>query len=426
MAKEDNPALPDSIRLQLQHLGLRRGRELAPPPHPPYVPPAVPSLEGRRVDTGEGTCFVVEESYPLDYRHGTLPLGALLDEPVDPWAALAGGGGERTDLVPASLVFLDIETTGLPDSAATYAFLVGLGRFEGPAFRLYQAFMCSPGEERALLLTVADLLGGASALVTYNGRGFDLPVLHSRYTVARLPVPWAGLAHLDLLLPVRQFFRPRLGECSLSNVEQAMLGVERSFLDMPGWRIPSVYRDYMRGAGPEVLKPVFYHNAQDVLSLVALAARLGRYLRDPFGAGGARHGLEFCALGRFYEQRGQREEAIAAYRAALLLALPASFREETWRRLSFLLKGQRAWAEAVEIWETLLQRAGRAPLYAYIELAKYHEHRSKDLARAETLVERAIAEWGEHPGGEDLARRRERLRRKRLTGRKGAASNDEP
>ena len=411
-ADRERPALPEGLRQELQRLGLRRGREIEPPVRQPYVPPAVPALEGRLVDTGEGTCFVVEERYPLDYRHGHLPLGALLEEPVVHWAALAGGDA-WPDLAPAGLAFLDIETTGLADSAATYAFLVGLGRFEGASFHLYQAFMRSPFEERALLRTVADLFAGVAGLVTYNGRGFDLPVLYSRYTMARLPIPWEGCAHLDLLLPMRRFFRARLGSCSLANVEQAMLGVERSLLDVPGWRIPSVYREYVRGADPAVLKPVFYHNAQDVLSLAVLAAYLGRYLRDPFGASGARHGLEFCALGRFYEQCGQIEQAIAAYRAALLLAMPVSFREETWRRMSFLLKRQHAWAEAVEIWEALLERPAGTPLYAYVELAKYHEHRSGDLARAEALVERAIAEWGECPGGEDLLRRRERLRRKR-------------
>lgn len=415
MAEEARPALPEQVRQELQRLGLRRGCDLPFPPARERQPAPVPTLEGRRLDTGEGTCFVVEEDYPLDYRHGHLPLGTLLEEPQERWAGLVGLEEAALGTLSA-LAFLDIETTGLAESVGTYAFLVGLGRFEGPAFRLYQVFMNSPLEERALLVAVADLLRDAAGLVTYNGRGFDLPVLASRYRVARLPLPWEGKAHLDLLLPVRRFLRARLGRCSLANLEQTVLGVERSFLDMPGWRIPSVYRGYVRGADPEVLRPVFYHNAQDVLSLVTLTARLGRYLRDPWGEGGARHGLEFCALARFYEQRGDLQAAIAACRAALLLAMPAPLRDEVWQRLSFLLKRAHAWAEAVEIWETLVERPGRGPLYAYVELAKYHEHRSGDLQRAEALVERAMAEWGEGPAGQELAQRLERLRQKRAGG----------
>ena len=390
---------------------MRRGRDLMASPRRETAPvPAVP-LEGRLIETAVGTCFLVEYRYPLSYRHGYATLGAFLEEPVAPWAALAMRR-EPPPLDPAGLVFLDIETTGLSDGAGIYAFLIGLGRFEGDAFHLYQFFMRSPVEERALLLAVADVLKEGQGLVTFNGRGFDLPVLHTRYTMARVPLPWKGQAHLDLLHPARRAWRARLASCSLSSLEEHLLGVERSLLDIPGWRIPSVYRDYVCGVDASVLEPIFYHNVQDILSMVTLATRLARLLRDPWGEGGARHGLEFCALGRLYEQQGEVEQAIAAYRAALLLAMPAQARERTWKQLALLLKRRGDWEGAVEIWDALVQRPGRHPLYAFVELAKYYEHRRRDLCRAEELTRRAIAEHGEEAAGEDLAHRLERLRRK--------------
>ncbi len=378
----------------------------------------------------------MEESYPLTHRHGHLPLGALLESPPAVWASLAAGfssvagrapgrggvadGGPGAD--PAALTFLDIETTGLSYGAGTYAFLVGLGQFSGDTFHLYQFFLRSPAEERALLLAVAEAVQRRQGVVTFNGRGFDLPILATRYTLARLPQPWSGQVHLDLLLPARRLWRQRLAQCSLSSLEQNVLGVERSFLDIPGWRIPSVYHDYLRGAEAGVLQPVFYHNAHDVLSMVTLATRLARFLHDPWGEGGARHGLEFCALGRLYEQAGQWSQATAAYRAALLLALPAPAREQAWERLAGLLKRQQAWEEAVALWQALVDRPGEHPLYAYVELAKYYEHRCRDPERAEALVRRAVAEHGADLA--DLARRLERLRRKKARREKTVSKGD--
>ncbi len=391
---------------------MRRGRDLPASSLRQPLPEPTASLAGQRIETGAGVCFLVEERYPLSYRHGHFSLGSLLREPLEHWAVLA----TTCSTIPSSSakwVFLDTETTGLADGAGTYAFLVGLGCFEGDSFHLAQFFLPSPMEERALLQAVAEFLQDAEGLITFNGRSFDLPLLQGRYTMARLPLPWQDQVHLDLLLPARRLWRDHLASCSLSSLEAHLLGVERSSLDLPGWRIPSVYYDYLRGADSSLLEAVFYHNAQDILSLVTLATRLARFLRDPWGDGGARHGLEFFALGRLYEQREQPQDAIAAYRAALLLAMPVQVREQAWQRLSLLLKRQGAWEEALEIWESLLSRPEDHPLYAYVELAKYHEHRSKDLARAEYLVQQAIGEHGESPDGEDLRHRLCRVQRKR-------------
>ena len=411
--------LSDEVLRQLQHLGVRRGGDLPAPAYREASPQRSLPVEGRLVDTGDGTCFVVEGSYTLDHRHGHWPLGAFLQEELGALVPLAAPGDDFRPS-PAGLAFLDIETTGLSEGAGTYAFLVGLARLDAEAVHLYQVFMRSPAEERALLQVVAGLLQGVDGLVTFNGRGFDLPILHSRYRMARLPLPWpegpsgrAPRVHLDLLLPARRLFRGRLDSCSLSSLEQHILGVERSFLDIPGWRIPSVYHDYLRGADPGVLVPIFEHNAHDVLSMVTLATGLARFLRDPFGEGGARHGQEYFALGHLYEQQGDHQAAVAAYRAALLLAMPAPARERTWERLSSLLKRDGSWTEAVEIWEALVECPGGHPLYAYVELAKYYEHHHQNLERAESLILRAIDEHGTCPQGEDLEHRLWRVQQKK-------------
>ena len=86
---------------------------------------------------------------------------------------------------------MDTETTGLGGGAGIFAFMVGVGAFAWQAgapadaadlpdqFVLRQYFMRHPGEERALLVALADDLRQQRMVVTFNGRAFDLPLLRS-------------------------------------------------------------------------------------------------------------------------------------------------------------------------------------------------------------------------------------------------------
>ena len=96
-------------------------------------------------------------------------------------------------------MFLDLETTGLSGGAGTVAFLVGIGFFENGAFRTRQFLLPGFASERALLHAVAECLGDAGCLVTYNGKTFDLPVMETRWLFHRQPLAWTDLTHLDML-----------------------------------------------------------------------------------------------------------------------------------------------------------------------------------------------------------------------------------
>src|SRR4029079_4034304 len=99
----------------------------------------------------------------------------------------------------APLLCLDTETTGLATAAGTLAFLVGLGWWEGSRFRQVQLLLPDHADEpallaelarhappsgRALLSELARHVRRAGWLVTYNGRGFDWPLLVARYRMA--------------------------------------------------------------------------------------------------------------------------------------------------------------------------------------------------------------------------------------------------
>jgi hypothetical protein len=174
----------------------------------------------------------------------------------------------------APLVCLDTETTGLATAAGTVAFLVGLGWWEGDRFRQVQLLLPDHAEEPALLELIAERIRPDTWLVTYNGRGFDWPLLVTRYRMARRAAPQHA-GHLDLLPLVRRLFRHRMADARLRTAEAELLGLRR-IGDVEGWQIPGRYLDFLRGGPADPLVEVVRHNDQDVRSLAHLVGHVER------------------------------------------------------------------------------------------------------------------------------------------------------
>jgi len=403
----------DELRRRLRRLGLVRGVGALPPSSRRRV--AIEDLvEGCFHETPRGRCFVVETVLPADHHHGDLPLRSFLDLAPSVLAALGGEPGlAGADL--RRVVFLDTETTGLSGGAGTMAFLVGLGFFEGDRFRLLQAFLRDPGDEPAMVHLLEGLLSGFGALVTFNGRGFDVPVLETRFVLARRPFPLATIPHLDLLPPSRRLWRLSLGSCALGRLERHVLGVVRDQVDIPSGVVPRVYRDYLRTGDAREVVRVLYHNRVDVLSMVVLAARLGLAFSAPWEAGLG--GVELYALARWYREVGG--EAERALRAALARGLPLGLRQRCLRDLALLLKREGRRAEAVEWWQQLAVEDPGGVL-APVELAKTFEWHIARPILAAAWTEVALARAGRWPEGPRKARvvegLKHRLRRVRGKG----------
>ncbi|MGQ9667400.1 MAG: ribonuclease H-like domain-containing protein, partial [Anaerolineae bacterium] len=234
----------------------------------------------------------------------------------------------------------------------------------------------------------------------------------------RLPSRLSRLPHLDLLRPARRVWRRVLMSCALSNLEQAVLAVRRTGADVPSWMIPSLYFQYLQTGEAAPLAGVFYHNQQDILSMVTLANHLCRLLENPAETG--RHPMELAGLARWHETHGDMERAIALYREALIYPLPPEEHARLLRRLSALLKRAGRLEEALETWQAMMN-AGDAEqaVEVLVELAKFHEWQTRDIARALEATDQAIATAaGLRPSParalilQDLQHRRERLLRK--------------
>jgi uncharacterized protein YprB with RNaseH-like and TPR domain len=365
----------------------RRERVLTSPLAPetsPLLPAAEPSVEhlvgGQVVPTPHGDCLITERRYPLDVQRGDVCLGDLLRPPGRAAAWLNPQPGlEQFDFTNAA--FIDAETTGLSGGVGTLAFLVGIGQFEDDGFVVRQFFMRRPDEEQALLHALAEVLAGNRALVTFNGRAFDLPLLSTRFRLAWRSLPLADAPHFDVLTAARRVWRRRLDSCALVSLERDILRFSRTEEDVPSWLIPTLYQQYLQEGTVEPMARVFYHNREDILSMTALAATLC-WGCVAFESAGFLAPVDYVSVGQVLEDAGDWARAEGAYRQALARPLPDEARRTTLARLGSLLKRQERREEAAALWEEWVTSVPGDDVTPFVELAKHHEWHTHDVEAA--------------------------------------------
>jgi len=286
--------------------------------------------------------------------------------------------------------------------------------------------------ERGMLTFVAEDLAQAGALVTFNGKSFDAPVIETRYLFHRLSSPCSQIPHVDVLHPARRFWGgdPTLG-CSLIALEQQLLGAQRVG-DVPGFEIPGRYFQFIRTGDARPLADVFEHNRLDLLSLAGLTARLLTLVAE--GAGSTDDEREALALGRIYE-RAADSRAEAAYERAVELAAaalqragrrrggtewistPQGVRVEALRALALTLRRARRFVEAAVRWRQLVDLPGcpqQIRREATEALAIHHEHRERDLSAARMFALKSLEVGPETAWGDAVRHRLARIERKMM------------
>jgi hypothetical protein len=231
--------------------------------------------------------------------------------------------------------------------------------------------------EPALLRMVAAELASLSRVITYNGRGFDLPLLATRLTVHRLFRELASLPELhDDLLPVaRRLYRRPLGGARLADVEAGVLGVVRSS-DCPGSEVPSRYFGYLRGGSPDLLTDVLDHNLQDIVSLALLEAEVVQ-----MRAGGWRtapvldpHGMAVELL-----RHGATDDALEVVEAAMQPGVEQDRAHSLRRMAARLLLSAGEIDRAELLWTAATRRASTDAAAAWLEVARIRERHREDL-----------------------------------------------
>jgi tetratricopeptide (TPR) repeat protein len=302
-----------------------------------------------------------------------------------------------------------------------------------------QYFLRDPGDEPAMVEALLDRLPAFDALVSFNGRAFDVPIIENRFILARVIPPTRDMLHVDLLHPARRLWRYALSSCALTSLEREVLGVRRQQADVPSGLIPYLYRDYLHTGDARDMKRVLYHNKIDILSMVTLAVRLCRAFADPWNVEQAEQRRvlgsgELYALGHWYADEGRVAEAEQAYRAGLRLRSEGNsgLRRRTLRELALLLKRDARRDEAFAFWQQLALESAEdgGGVLAHVELAKYFEWTVRDLPRAAAWTRAALRRVkagasGTSRGGKlvDLRHRLSRLERKMS---EGWGSDSEP
>ena len=194
-AGADTPAASDKpaqstlrTRLaQLQSRGRTTGQHRSNSTSSPALP--VEALADRL----KGECIAegvirIRQRVPLTGKLGAVELTALHDKPC-----LPGEPGRS-----CRNVYIDTETTGLSGGSGTLAFLIGVATVERDAIELTQWLMIRFAAEATVLSAFANALTAADRLVSYNGKSYDLPLLHSRFRMQGLQPAFENLPHLDL------------------------------------------------------------------------------------------------------------------------------------------------------------------------------------------------------------------------------------
>lgn len=195
--------------------------------------------------------------------------------PCDPLPQTLSSVFDRRDAhIPiGNVLFFDTETTGLAGGTGTRAFMIGIAQWRstGPHIGLHlrQWLITTLSAERDLLTAFAETLSSDTILASYNGKSYDAPLLATRFRLARMHNPLAGLDHIDLLYPTRRRYKGRWDNCRLATIERQVLGVVRED-DLPGSEAPAAWLSYLRGGSARNLRRVADHNRQDLASLGGL------------------------------------------------------------------------------------------------------------------------------------------------------------
>jgi uncharacterized protein YprB with RNaseH-like and TPR domain len=301
---------------------------------------------------------------------------------------------------PARALYLDTETTGLGPGAGTVAFLVGLAWFDPghdglpPALVVEQLLVRRLGEEGPVLARIAERIAAASMLVTFNGKSFDMPVLRTRFVMARMEVP-VEPPHFDLVHVARRLHKGRGVGAKLGAVEREVLGFVREN-DVPSGEVCACYFHFLRTGDPRALIGVVDHNAWDVVSMAALVGLYGEPLE-----GTQLEPRDLVGVARTLKRAGVRD---LAYEVADTAVARGAGNDATRVRAE-IAKARGDKARALADFEALAASVDDPSVR--LELAKLYEHHAKDVARALALVEAGTSEE-EAP----TSRRASRLRRK--------------
>ncbi|MBN2829752.1 MAG: ribonuclease H-like domain-containing protein, partial [Candidatus Cloacimonetes bacterium] len=240
-------------------------------------------------------------------------------------------------------------------------------------------------------------------IISYNGKSYDMNLLQSRYDYHGINYRIKDKHQLDLLHLVRRFWKGKLSDCSLQTIEREILHYVRVVEDeIPGWKIPWAYFNYLETGNPDDIIKIHEHNAVDILSMPVVMDYLCRIMANPDET--EEHLLP-CS--KYYEHAGMRDKAVGLLESYTLHETD----DKESLRLANLYKRNNDYPSAVAIWSKL---AMLNDLTALEELAKYEEHRNRNIELAMQYTTQALDYLHSLPFNDLLPLRNWQRRKNRL------------
>lgn len=402
--------MDDSLLNKLKSLGVKVNQPASSLPKPAMGYSAEKVLPGEVAINSSGTCFVVRKNYSPDYIHGQIDLR---DRPNLGFIAEFSRLPHLIQSSSDTLVFLDTETTGLSPNAGVFPFLTGLCKTSSQGTEVALLLSRSPAEEAAMLDEMIRFLQGARAIVTYNGKSFDIPLLENRLAYHCIPSPFRDLGHIDLLHLTRKLWRNTLPSRSLGYVEMSILGISRAEEEVPGFLIPQLYYDYLKSGDARPLAGVLYHNEMDILALVALLNHLIELSAEEITN---LNPEDILSVARLLMDIGD-PDALVPLMDRILVQDDTAIDWMTLHKLADWFKSISRWSEAIHLYE---KAAAAGYLWAQEELAKYYENHLRDYDQAlywcermqEKVVEANLAPFSRQSQMSEIQKRLDRITRK--------------
>lgn len=366
----------DDLRARMDLILARTRAE--PKKGPPRVDDEALELPFCVEHTPEGPLHVRTLTLSGAHRVGRAPVTAAKRASSELLALLALDPSIAPCAIEGAL-YLDTETTGLGPGAGTVAFLVGLAFWENGTLICEQLLVRQLGEEAPVLARVARRIREASMLVTFNGKSFDLPVLRTRFVMARMDWP-PEPPHLDLVHVARRLHKTRNIGAKLGTVEREVLGFVRED-DVPSGEVSACYLHFLRTSDPRALIGVVEHNAWDVVSMASLVGLYGEPLDGTQLAA-----EDLVGVARTLKRAGSMELAFDVADRAVA----AGAKTEGTRARAEIAKARGDKARALADFESLAESVDDPKVR--LELAKLYEHHAKDAARALRIVESGTGE----------------------------------
>ena len=321
---------------------------------------------------------------------------------------------ENLDLSTA--LFIDLETTGLSGGSGVVAFLVGMGFYRDDKFYVAQFFLGELAEEEKMIQELGQFFSQMNfqSVVTFNGKGFDMPLLETRFILHKQPFILSELPHLDFLFPARSLWRHKHENCRLYHLAREVVEADRSE-DIPSAEIPWRYFEYLNTGNFELIEPILYHNQEDILSLLGVII-VGSFFFSDEKKKKLTDAMDLFGAGRVMENVGEAEKSVHFFKRALKEGLSDELSLSAKKKISYYFKKNQEWKRAVLLWKEMTSSNAQSKdqLFSFRELAMYLEHREKKYEEARKIAEEGYVLSLDFSSyyEKDFAHRRERLKHK--------------